>query len=364
MVSLPRLLVGAVAVGWLAVPSGPVPPAAAGMVETNAPHCNGVVVRRTAWLMGTTLDATVCATRREQGIAAIELAFDEVRTAERRLSSWDATSELSRLNQAPPGRWIEMSPWTAAILAEVRDWVVATGGAFDPAVGSAVAAWDLHGAGRTASSDELRDAHRQAGMDAWQIDPVEHRARHAPGVRLDAGGFGKGAGLRKAALSLDGADLAWAILDFGGQLLIRSRDVSLRWPVAVADPRDRERPAFRLTLGPGSVATSAASERYVETAQGRVGHLIDPRTARPVPAWGSVTVVADDPLVADVLSTALFVAGPGRALALAGEHGAEALIVEPTPAGLSAASTPGLADVVRPRPASIFNSQTPRKTDR
>jgi thiamine biosynthesis lipoprotein ApbE len=34
-----------------------------------------------------------------------------------------------------------------------------------------------------------------------------------------------------------------------------------------------------------------------------------------VPAWGSVTVVAEDPTLADVYSTALLVLGPERAIA-------------------------------------------------
>jgi thiamine biosynthesis lipoprotein len=45
--------------------------------------------------------------------------------------------------------------------------------------------------------------------------------------------------------------------------------------------------------------------------------VLDPRTGMPVPAWGSVTVVAADALAADALSTALFVMGPEAALAWA-----------------------------------------------
>jgi thiamine biosynthesis lipoprotein ApbE len=48
-----------------------------------------------------------------------------------------------------------------------------------------------------------------------------------------------------------------------------------------------------------------------------VGHVLDPRTGRPVPAWGSVTVVAQDPFVADLLSTAVFAMGPDSGAAFA-----------------------------------------------
>jgi thiamine biosynthesis lipoprotein len=48
----------------------------------------------------------------------------------------------------------------------------------------------------------------------------------------------------------------------------------------------------------------------VDVGGRRLGHVLDPRTGEPVPAWGSVTVVAEDPAVADMLSTALLVLGP------------------------------------------------------
>ena len=83
--------------------------------------------------------------------------------------------------------------------------------------------------------------------------------------------------------------------------------------VQVADPRDRYRPLCRLFLTDGSASTSAASERFVEVGSERFGHIVDPRSGRPVPAWGSVTVVGTDPFGADALSTALFVMGPAQA---------------------------------------------------
>jgi thiamine biosynthesis lipoprotein len=48
----------------------------------------------------------------------------------------------------------------------------------------------------------------------------------------------------------------------------------------------------------------------------RIGHLLDPRTGRPAPDFGSATAVAESGLVADILSTAFFVIGPREGLAL------------------------------------------------
>jgi thiamine biosynthesis lipoprotein len=51
-----------------------------------------------------------------------------------------------------------------------------------------------------------------------------------------------------------------------------------------------------------------------------VGHIVDPRTGYPVSPWGSVTVVSADPMVADIVATALFVMGPDAAMAWARER--------------------------------------------
>lgn len=88
--------------------------------------------------------------------------------------------------------------------------------------------------------------------------------------------------------------------------------------VAVAHPIHRASPAVTLTLHGGhSVATSGNSERGITVDGRRLGHLLDPRTGLPAPDWGSVSVVSADPLVADILSTALYVMGPEAGLAWA-----------------------------------------------
>ena len=66
-----------------------------------------------------------------------------------------------------------------------------------------------------------------------------------------------------------------------------------------------------------NVATSGnhASQRRI--GEEVFGHLLDPRTGRPAPFEGSVTVVTRDAAMADSLATALFVLGPDAGLALA-----------------------------------------------
>lgn len=271
-----------------------------------------VWLEREAHFMGTPLRAVVSAPTRGAAIAASEAAFAEVARLERVLSSWRTDSDLSALNQATPGSAVRPSPALFELLREVHPWIAATGGAFDPAVGPLIDVWDLRGEGRVPEPQELEKAVGWSRNGAFCLNLVAERVvRRHDRAWMTAGAFGKGAALRAARQALVEAGVASALLDFGGQLVaIGHPEGGGDWEVGVAHPSHRDQVAAYLVLNGRSAATSAASERFVEVDGQRYGHIVDPRTGWPVAAWGSVTVVHEDPLVADLLATALFVMGP------------------------------------------------------
>jgi thiamine biosynthesis lipoprotein len=157
--------------------------------------------------------------------------------------------------------------------------------------------------------------------------------RLRPGLELEEGGFGKGAGLKAAVAALAASGATAASLDLGGQLALFGAG---RREVAVADPRERDRPVVTLAIDHGSVATSGNSERGIEIGGRRYGHILDPRTGQPAPDFGSLTVWTDDPLLADCLSK-LYVLGPERAVAWAANHpGVEVMALLPRGFGVKA----------------------------
>ncbi len=307
-----------VAVALLLLGAGSLVLAGAGGAGASSQH--PVWLEREAYLMGTGLRLSVAAPSREAAIAASEMVFAEMNRLEGLLSSWLGESELSGLNRALPGSEVQLSAELSGILLELEPWIDATGGAFHPAVGALIDAWDLRGEGRIPTDAELRRALAQSGAGAIHIEDGRAVRLH-DGSWITAGAFGKGAALRAARRVLLGAGIESALLDFGGQLLALgpARDGG-DWVVGIAHPSSRHREVAGLVLGERSAATSAASERFVEVSGERLGHIIDPRNGQPVQAWGSVTVVAEDPLVADLLSTALFVMGPEEGMAWTRAH--------------------------------------------
>ncbi|HJX26420.1 MAG TPA: FAD:protein FMN transferase [Thermoanaerobaculia bacterium] len=303
-------------------------------------------VERRLSLMGTSLDVAIEAADRETALLASERAVSALEAAEARLSTWRDDSELARLNQAPAGSPVVLSEDLADNLAAARQCWNQTDGAFDPTVGPLVRAWGLREGGRLPEDDELRSALTATGLDGLRLDG-RTAVREEPGLILEEGGFGKGAGLAEAlAVLAEIPGVRRATLDLGGQVALLSRagdPAGSDWTVPVADPRRRDREVIALTVDRGSVSTSGNSERGIEVEGRRIGHLLDPRTGRPAPDFGSLTVWTADPLAADCLSTGLYVMGPEAALDWAAAHpGVEVLALRPRGERLEALATPGL----------------------
>ena len=284
-----------------------------------------VWVERSAYLMGTTLRIRVASDDATAASSAIEHAFRQVARWEDHLSTWRPDSDLSRLNAAPPGVAVSLPRSVIGALIEARSWSFQTEYAFDPALGALIDAWQLRGPGGGVAplSPAIDSAVAASGWRHFRVDSVANIAtRLHPDAWIDAGAFGKGLALRAAGTALDERGIANAILDFGGQIVVLGSPPSAEsWIISVAHPERRHDPVLTVMLQAGqSAATTSISERGVEVDGHRVGHVLNPRTGRPITGWGSVTVVAGDPLVADVLSTALFVMGPDRALQWAGRH--------------------------------------------
>jgi thiamine biosynthesis lipoprotein len=299
-------------------------------------------VERSAWAMGTRISVTVEAGDRGSAVNASEAALRAVAKVEARLSTWVDDSELSHLNRADPETGFAVSPELESDLREASHWWKETRGSFDPGIRSLVEAWDLRGGGREPSAVELKLARAAAGFGHLALDLGIARVDVA-GFGIEEGGFGKGIALRQAAEAARAAGADCAVLDFGGQIEIDGDCGKVR--VEIADPDRRDHSIARLTMGTGSVATSGNSERVLLVNGVRRGHLLDPRSGRPVPDWGAVTVVASDPVAADCLSTALYVMGPRKGAEWLSERpDIEAIFAEIEGGTVRLITTPGLKD--------------------
>jgi thiamine biosynthesis lipoprotein len=286
-----------------------------------------VLVSRDVYLMGTRARLSVHAVHREDGLAKLDAALAALEDTEEELSTWRESSEISALNRQAVGQ-----PWTATgrlcrMFADVRRWHQETGGAFDPAIGRLLGAWDAHGEGAIPSPAAHARALASSGMALLAFDETACTLTRRGDVAVDAGAFGKGEGLDRAAAALGG--IPWMI-DLGGQISVGgAAPPEGGWTIAIAHPRQRELPVLHVRMTRGSLSTSAGSERDMLVNGRRVGHILDPRTGHPAEFIGSVAVWHDSGLAADALSTALYVMGPDAGLRWARQRGLAACFLIP-----------------------------------
>ncbi len=318
----------------------------------------GATVERIVVAMGTNLHLQVVAGSRAEALQASEAGLQAMAAVTARLSTWRDDSELSRLNRLRVGSYMDLSGALLEDLRKARWWQRVTGGAFDPAVGALVDLYQLRDGGRWPSDQEVWACLPHCGLDQLQV--IHGNAgRRVARLRIEEGGFGKGAGLDAAARAMLAAGATAVAMDFGGQVLRAGEHGAAGRMAAdydIADPDERTRGVVRVRIESGSLATTANSERRLRVADENLGyrdmgHILDPRTGRPAKDFGSITVWAPDAFAADCLSTGLFVMGPDVALAWAEQReGIEVLVLvqsgDPSKPQLTARMTSGLRDRV------------------
>ena len=315
-------------------------------------------VERTVHLMGTRATLVVQAADRAAGLQALERMVGAIEGAEASLSTWRTDSVLSALNRQPVREPFGLPPGLCGLWPSLARWHRLTGGAFDPAVGRLAEAWGLRAGGSVPAPGALRAAREATGLAHFRFDAGACRVTRTTNATLDAGAFGKGEALRRLmAASTEGHP--WMV-DFGGQIAVGGEPAGAGWPVAVGHPARRHQPALELTLTAGSLATSGASERTWVVEGRPVAHILDPRTGLPVHRPESVTVWHEDPLAADILSTALYVMGAEEGLDHAERHGVAALFLIPDPDRDPGPATVRASRMFEARFPAIARTATPR----
>lgn len=285
-------------------------------------------VDRSYRLMGSSLEIRVFSDSRSQGLAAADAVWKAVDADERRLSTWISDSELSQVNRAPVGKLVPLSSLSQRDLKNAVQCAARTDFAFTPWIGPMVRAWGLRQGGKIPAESERRSAWMASQSGAFTLTD-QGIIKNRVDSNIEEGGFGKGAALDDALAALTASGIRDAVLNFGGQVsILGAQEVSIE----LADPSRRDHTLLRFDAGEGSVATSSNSVHgmKVHTPKGetQIGHLLDPRTGRPAPYDGSVTILAATGAEADCLSK-IFVVGASQGLQWARKHHVQALFIMP-----------------------------------
>ncbi len=230
---------------------------------------------------------------------------------------------------------VALSPSMREILERIWRISADSGGALDVTLGRLSRLWNMDGLEAEGegisipSTDQIRSALEERGYERVRF--VGDGMILPAGMQLDLGAVGKGIACDRVSAYLHSQpQITGAVVTVGGSVVTYGeKPDGSPWKVAVIHPREEGNYLGVLSLtGEQYVSTSGDYERYVMVDGVRYHHILDPATGYPARSGlCSVTVLCDGGLLADALSTACFVLGPERGMALAENYGAEALFV-------------------------------------
>jgi len=263
--------------------------------------------------MGCIWELTLCPGQPDAPALA-EAAFEQVSLAERLLSVFLPSSDISRINREGQSGPVKVSPLTFRALAHAFQLSELTGGAFDIACGALVRLWGFEGGeGHKPAQDEITRALKCTGRHNVLLDEASGTVRLArPGVRLNPGGYGKGFGLDLAMEALRAAGVQSALMHAGtSSVAALGVDSTGRpWQVGIRIPGQNEGRAAVLELQDWSLSVSGISEQSFSDGGRRFGHVLAPRTGWPVEREGWAVALCESAAASDALATAALVLGP------------------------------------------------------
>ena len=214
---------------------------------------------------------------------------------------------------------VPVSQDTINVLGEAAEASALTRGKFDITFGALSDIWRFdHDQDNVVPDRQLIET-RLTRIDyrAVQVDGTAHTAFITrPHMRVHLGGIGKGYAIDRAIALLKDRGLTDFLVQSGGDLYAAGTNGGKPWKLGIADPRGAHEPFATVQIGDGTLSTSGDYERFFMKDGKRYHHLIDPDFGEPASGCRSVTIVTNRAVIADVLSTGVFIMGPKDGMAL------------------------------------------------
>lgn len=278
-------------------------------------NTQGRFTEQRIFAMGTWVD-TIFETRDEYASRAV---LDDIETMlrafEHNYYAW-SDGELAAINAAiGNSESTPTSPEMAGLLARAKEISSRSQGYFDPGVATLVELWGFHSSVETPAEPDRQSIEDWLAADVGIEDlSIDNRTVSASESRLqlDLGGIAKGAAVDRVIELLEQNRVENALVNAGGDLRAIGRRGERRWRVGIKAPRAAGLLGY-VELESGEAAfTSGDYERYFDSGNKRMHHILDPSTGYPATHTQAVTVIATDGTTADAAATALFVAGPEK----------------------------------------------------
>lgn len=267
-------------------------------------------ISESTFMLGTVVFVSVYDTADK---AIFEDLFDRMDQIEQTMSKTIATSEVSRINtfseKADLSKSLEIDPDVFNVIETALEYGHKSMGRFDITLAPIVDLWAIGTEAENVPEPEAIEALLlNVGLDKIKING-ENNISLAKNTKIDLGGIAKGYAADEVADMLKASGVKKAIINLGGNVKVvgeKSKDVPFK--VGIQDPLDERNNYLGIvSVSDKTIVTSGDYERFFEKDGKRYHHIFDPSTGYPYETnVASVTVISDDSIIADAMSTILY----------------------------------------------------------
>lgn len=245
-------------------------------------------------------------------------AFDLCREYENKLSRTIEGSDVYKINHSD-GKPVAVSDSTIEVVKRAEKFSKDSNGAFDITIAPLSILWNFQGENPTVPPEEEISA---------LVKEVDYTKVHvegnsitldAPVKAIDLGGIAKGYIADKVDDFLETNNVTSAIINLGGNIYtVGTKPDGGNFNIGIQDPSKTDGSILGyVAVSNKSIVTSGSYERYFIQDGKRYHHILNPSTGYPVEnGLSSVTIISDESIDGDALSTTCFVLGKDEGMKL------------------------------------------------
>lgn len=229
---------------------------------------------------------------------------DEVNRIENRLSRFIQESEIAKINRDAFQSEVKTDEEIFEILKACKYGYKLTSGTFDITLRPLMNYWKNP---ENFSDEEFEKIRDSVGVQHIELNEEEQTVHFKNEIiELDFGGFGKGYALEKLKQIIEGSSAKQAFISFGESsvLAMGEHPAGGEWKIGINNYKKPGHSIHEFELSNGSVSTSS---NFFLNDDGKLQnhkHVINPETGRVYEDFTAVSVSADSPILAEILSTA------------------------------------------------------------
>ena len=253
--------------------------------------------------LGSACDIQLYANTKASAQVIADLVVADVQRIEQKYSRYREDSVLTAINKvAEEGGVIQVDEETVALLNYANTCYQQSSGLFDISSGILREVWDFK-SGIIPKESNIKAILPRIGWDKVSLDGSRLKFS-IKGMQLDFGGIGKEYAVDRAATICQQYGVQHGLVDLGGDIKIIGPHADGRpWSVGIRHPRKPGELMSSIDVFRGAIASSGDYERCIILNGKRYSHILNPKTGWPVRGLSSITVVAEQCVIAGSVAT-------------------------------------------------------------